>query len=99
MNNIYLALEGAWRVLLASLLLGAGLPSLFAAGVRAMAYGAGGDAEDVPHRPHPVGRVLAYVLFALVVAVIGLGIAYIVASGFGYHIVFDQAVPTFQKKG
>ena len=34
------ALEGAWKVLLASLILGAGLPTLFALGIRSLAYGA-----------------------------------------------------------
>jgi hypothetical protein len=45
MHNLGFALEGGWRVLAASLILGAGLPALFALGVRALAYGAGGEAE------------------------------------------------------
>ena len=45
MHNLGFALEGAWKVLLASVILGAGLPALFALGIRSLAYGAGGDAE------------------------------------------------------
>ena len=43
MNMIPLALDGAWKVLVAGLLLGAGLPVLYAFAVRglAMARGAG----------------------------------------------------------
>ena len=42
MNNLALAADGAWKVLLASLVLGAGLPVIFALGVRSRADAAGG---------------------------------------------------------
>lgn len=42
MNNIVLALEGAGQVLLFGILLGAGLPTIFALGIRALSYGVGG---------------------------------------------------------
>ena len=99
MNNVYLALEGVWRVLLASLLLGAGLPNVFAMGVRALAYGKGGDAEISQERPHPVGTVLAGVCFLIVIVAIGLGITYIVAFGFGYDVSFEHTTPTLTRKG
>jgi hypothetical protein len=37
MNNLSLALQGGWKVLLAGLLLGAGLPTIFAVGIRSLA--------------------------------------------------------------
>ena len=43
MNNVMLALEGAWKVLAVSLVLGAGLPMIFALGISSLALGAGGD--------------------------------------------------------
>ncbi|MGB3955642.1 MAG: hypothetical protein WBL05_10265 [Brooklawnia sp.] len=61
------------EVLLVGALLGAGLPALFAVGVRMLA------ASDGALR----GRVAAYSIFALVVAIVLVGIAVIVADGMG----------------
>ena len=99
MHNLGFALNAAWQVLAVSLLLGAGLPSLFAVGVRVLAYGTGGTAEaDPTAAPHPVGRLVAYVLFAVVVLVALLGITYIVASGFGKTISFEHVYPAIVDK-
>ena len=98
MSNLGFALEGAWKVLLAGLILGAGLPAVFALGIRSMAFGAGGDAEVDHAAPHPVGRLVAYVLFAIVVLVALLGITYIVAGGFGKTISFDHVYPAIVDK-
>ncbi|MCO8271170.1 hypothetical protein M1L60_11255 [Actinoplanes sp. TRM 88003] len=98
MSNLGFALEGAWKVLLAGLILGAGLPALFAVGIRSMAFGAGGDAEVDHAPPHPIGRLVAYVLFTVVVFVALLGITFIVASGFGKTISFDHIYPTIVDK-
>lgn len=98
MSNLTLALDGAWKVLLASLILGAGLPVVFAAGVRSMALGAGGDAEVDHARPHPIGRVLAGVCFVVVLAGVALGITIVVASGFGKAVSFAHVYPTIVSK-
>lgn len=88
-----------WKVVVTSLVIGAGLPALFAYGVRAMAYGAGGDA-DVDQAPaHPLGRIVAYVCFAVVVAGVALGITVIVAAAFGRSAGFQGIVPTLVTKG
>jgi hypothetical protein len=97
MHNVTFALEGAMRVLVVGLVLGAGLPAVFALGIRAMAYGDGGDAEVSHERPHPVGRLLAYLCFAVVIAGVALGLTVIVASGFGMEVVFDP-FPTLVEK-
>jgi hypothetical protein len=102
MHNVQFALEGAWKVLLAGLMLGAGLPALFALGVRSMAYGQGGDAEvhaagSLP-RPHPVGRAIGVLCFAVVLVAVALGITYIVATGFGKALSFDHMYPTIVAK-
>ena len=94
MHNIGFALDGGLRVLLAGLLLGAGLPAVFALGIRAMAWGAGGEAEVSHEPPHPVGRVLAAVCFGVVVVGIALGLTVIIASGMGKELVLDGVVPT-----
>ena len=103
MHNVTLAFEAAWKVLLIGLALGAGLPILFAFGIRTMAWGQGGEAEvhaagTAAPAPHPVGRVLGILCFALVVAAIVVGIAFIVASGFGKELSFEHLYPTLQDK-
>jgi hypothetical protein len=103
MHNVTLALSGAWRVLLASLLLGAGLPALFALGVRALAYGSGGEPEVdetgvVAPRPRPIGTVVAWILFAVVLLGVVLGITFIVASGFGKALSFAHVFPALVDK-
>lgn len=103
MDQVMLALGGAGRVLLAGLLLGAGLPAIYAFGIRAMAWGAGGDAEvhaeGVVLKPHPLGRVIAWLLFGIVILAVLLGIGYIVAHGFGWTITFQGIIPVFAPKG
>ena len=98
MNNLTLALDGAWKVLVTSVLLGAGLPIIFALGVRARAFAAGGDAEVKSDRPRPVGNVLAVVCFVLVLLGIVLGITIVVASGFGKAVSFQHVYPTIVSK-
>ena len=103
MHNLGFALEGAWKVLLASVILGAGLPALFALGIRSLAYGAGGDAEVHESgvsgpTAHPIGTVVGYLLFAIVVLGVVLGITFIVASGFGKALSFEHVYPTIVDK-
>lgn len=103
MHTVSLGLQAAWKVLLISALLGAGLPALFAAGVRAMAYGQGGDAElhaagTAGPAGRPLGRLLAGLCFLLVLVAVGLGITFIVASGLGKTISFEHVYPTIADK-
>ncbi|MEP7162032.1 MAG: hypothetical protein ABI746_13175 [Dermatophilaceae bacterium] len=92
-------LAGAvWQVLVASLLLGAALPAIFALGVRAMAYGAGGGAEVPPAPARPMGRVLGFLCFAAVLLAVAAGISVIAASAFGMTVSFEHIVPTFAPK-
>ncbi|AGZ43767.1 hypothetical protein [Actinoplanes friuliensis] len=103
MHNLGFALEGAWKVLLASVILGAGLPLLFALGIRSLAYGAGGDAEVhesgvTGPKPHAIGTVLGYALFAIVLLGVALGITFIVASGFGKALSFEHIYPMIVDK-
>jgi hypothetical protein len=103
MHNVGFALEGAWKVLLAGLILGAGLPAVFAVGIRSLAYGAGGEAEvhesGVTAPPtRPAFTVLGWVLFLIVVAAALLGIIFIVASGFGKALSFEHIYPTIIDK-
>ncbi|WP_410809732.1 hypothetical protein [Micromonospora sp. 067-2] len=103
MHNVGFAAAAGWKILLVGLLLGAGLPALFAVGIRAMAYGAGGDAEvhasGAPGpAPHPAGRAAGILCFAIVLAAIALGITFIVATGFGKTLSFEHIYPTLVDK-
>ncbi|AGL18812.1 hypothetical protein [Actinoplanes sp. N902-109] len=98
MHNLGFALEGAWKVLLAGLILGAGLPALFAVGIRTLAWGDGGAAEVGGGAPNPAGKVLAWLLFAVVLLGVVLGITFIVASGMGKVLSFEHVFPTVVDK-
>jgi hypothetical protein len=103
MHNVTLALQGAWKVLAASLILGAGLPLIFALGIRSLAWGSGGDAEvhtagASGPKANPAGTVLGWILFIIVLAGVALGITYVVATGFGKVMSFDHIYPTIHSK-
>jgi len=103
MDNLGFALDGAWKVLIAGLVLGAGLPVVFALGIRSLAWGAGGEAEVhesgvTGPKANPFGTVLGWILFAIVLLGVVLGITFIVASGFGKALSFEHIYPTIIDK-
>ena len=103
MHVLELEMKALGQILLVGLVLGAGLPALFAVGIRAMAWGAGGDAEthgagQAAAAPHPLGRAVGVLCFAVVLACVALGITYVVASGFGKTFSFEHVVPTLVDK-
>jgi hypothetical protein len=89
--------ETAWKVVLAGLVLGAGLPAVFALGVRFSAGGSGGSTDATAG----VGggyRVLSVLCFAVVALAVSLGILVVVASGFGKMVSFDNIYPVLVDK-
>ena len=98
-DNLNFALDGAGQVLVYGLLLGAGIPLVFAFGIRALAFGNGGEATDAHGEVHPVGRALAGLCFALVVVAVALGITVIVAAGVGKEVSFEHLYPVLVPKG
>ena len=97
-DNLQFAADAAWRVLFASLVFGAGLPVLYALGIRAFAWGTGGDAEVSHARGNPLGKVVAGVCLVVVLAGVVLGITIIAATGFGKSVSFEHGYPTVVKK-
>lgn len=94
-----------WRVVAVALILGAGLPVLFAIGVRAGAPAstASGDGDepgedDLLVSAPPGRRVLAALCFVVVLAVVALGITYVVATGSGMTLSFEHVYPTLVPK-
>jgi hypothetical protein len=60
-------LESVLRVLIVGLILGAGLPAVFAAGLVAYSRGAGGQADDgTVSAPNPALKYLGVLLFVFV---------------------------------
>jgi hypothetical protein len=91
--NSWINLTALWQIIVVGLVCGAGLPALFAIGLRILsqpraqtvaAGAAGGSAasadSDVIVAAGPVGVLAATACFAVVLAAIGWGIYLIVAS-------------------
>ncbi len=80
----WIDLSALWRIVVVSLLCGAGLPAVFAIGLRLLDFGdtrRGDDASDtVVATRNPLMLVAAGLCFALVLAAIGWGIYLIVAG-------------------
>lgn len=91
-----LFLDAAWQVVLAALLLGAGLPFLFALGVRSFAFA--GGADDGGRTQRPALRVAGVVCFALVIVAVLVGLTVIIATGFGKEVSFEHLFPVIVDK-
>ena len=82
--------EATLKVLIIGLLLGAGLPALFATGLLAYSFGAGGEeADHVVHKPNPALKFLGILLFVFVGAVIITAVAWITRSTVIHHFGVD----------
>jgi hypothetical protein len=96
MLSLFFAAAG--QVALVALILGAGLPALFAVGVRSFAV-AGDAAQPGGRLPAPLLRVIGVICFALVVAAVAIGLSIIIATGLGQTVSFEHVFPTFVPKG
>jgi hypothetical protein len=91
-------LESIFRVLVVGLILGAGLPALFATGLLAYSHGAGGEeADHVIHPPNPPLKVLGVALFVIVGVVIITAVAWITRATVMHHFGVDL-FPMLPKK-
>lgn len=100
-----LFLDAAGQVAVAALLLGAGLPALFAVGVRSFTLasaagrpGADGNTTTQSRLPVPVLRTIGTLCYVLVVLAVVIGLSVIIATGFGQELSFENVVPTFVPK-
>ena len=81
--NSWIDLHALWKIVVVGLICGAGLPAVFAFGLKALDLGqhdapvAGGTATITRN---PVGVALATICFAVVLAAIGWGI-YLIVDG------------------
>jgi hypothetical protein len=78
--------EATLKILLFSMLAGAALPGLFAVGIRLQAIGFGGvGADGTTSQKNPVFSGLAWLIYALVVAVILIALLYISRDFIAHH--------------
>ena len=91
-------MESILTVLAVGLILGAGLPALFATGMLAYSHGAGGEeADHLIHKPNPALKYLGILLFVVVAFVILTGVAWITKSTIMHHFGVDL-FPMVSKK-
>lgn len=86
-------LEASLRVLLVGLILGAGLPALFAIGVRTYSAGGGGEVRG----GNPLLKVIGLALIAFVAVVIVVAILWITRNTIHHHFGVDL-FPFIHKK-
>lgn len=83
-------LESILRVLVVGLILGAGLPALFACGLVAYSSGAGTpDADGATRAPNPALKYLGVALFTIVAAVTLVGLLWITRSTIEHQFGLD----------
>jgi hypothetical protein len=82
--NSWINLHALWKILVLGIAAGAGLPAIFAIGLRALSAGprtaSASTTEEPIYGGNPAGLVFAGLCFALVLAAIGWGINDIVSS-------------------
>jgi len=82
--------ESILKVLVVGLLLGAGLPAIFAAGLVSYSSGAGGAGTDgTVHAPNPVLKYLGLALFVFVGWVIITAVFWITRTTIIHHTGID----------
>jgi hypothetical protein len=82
--------EAIFKVLVVGLILGAGLPAVFAAGMVAYSAGAGGEHPDgTVSAPNPAMKYLGILIFVIVGWVIVTAIAWITRGTIIHHFGFD----------
>lgn len=78
--NSWINLNALWRIIVVGLICGAGLPALFAIGLRALALRPASADDDRIYTGNPVGAAVAAVCFLVVLAGIAWGV-YMVKYG------------------
>jgi membrane-bound metal-dependent hydrolase YbcI (DUF457 family) len=83
-------LEAIFKVLAVGLILGAGLPAVFAVGLVAFSKGSGGaEADGTTTAPNPALKFAGLLLFTLVAAVVVIAILWITKTTIIHHFGFN----------
>lgn len=88
MDIITTAANGAWKVFLAGIVFGVGLPAIFALGLRSLTLGTvtAADGETSVGKTSPVGLAGAYACFAVVIAAILVGVLFITKGSIKHYL-------------
>jgi hypothetical protein len=83
MDILLSGLSALWRVALVALIIGVGLPAVFALGIRSLqtnrkVVAVAADGTGISTRPSTIGRLGAIVCFAFLLAAVAFGIVVIV---------------------
>lgn len=89
--------DAVWKVAVAGLILGAGLPALFAVGVRSLAVGSG-EVTTADAAPRSGYRALGVLCFVVVAVLVAMGLLEIIAAGLGKSVSFDHVYPMLVPK-
>jgi hypothetical protein len=90
--NGWINLTAVFQIVVAGLIIGAGLPALFSVGVRLNAEGVGVVSHDgAPAQKNPMLNALSWVFFAVVFAAVIIGVLFIardfIAHNTGLYIL------------
>ncbi len=83
--NHWFNYEASLKILVFGLVLGSGLPALFALAVKVGAVGAGipaGDGAAVAHK-NPALTAISYAIYALALAAVAVGVLYVARDAIG----------------
>jgi hypothetical protein len=73
------------QILVVGLIVGAGLPALFSLGVRLNAEGVGVVSHDGVSKKNPALNAISWVLFALVLAAVIIGVLFVARDFIAHH--------------
>ena len=88
--NSWIDLNALWKTVVYGLVIGAGLPALFAVGLYTLSRGPrvqttagseGGETSDVVYGGSIIGAIIAVIIVLIILSAIGWGIHYIYVSG------------------
>ena len=83
--TVWINYAAAVKIIVFGLLVGAGLPALFALGVRLNAEGAGTPNGGAIARKNPLLAMLSWVVFAVVLVAVMVGVLFIARDFIGHH--------------
>ena len=78
--------EATLRILIVGLILGAGLPALFALAVRINAEGVGATGDSAVAHRNPALIAISWVIFALVLIAVIIGVLFVARDFIGHHL-------------
>lgn len=83
--NGWINTTAIFQIIVAGLIVGAGLPALFSLGVRLNAEGVGVVSHDGVAKKNPALNAISWIIFALVLAAVVIGVLFIARDFIAHH--------------